>query len=148
MQSKPFVAARPGYWLSTLQAAQPAKEEITEAGQITTFVAGTRYGNRPAVVNSLTVGDQLQLVPEPTNLYDRNAIRVERLDGSQVGYIPRHLAALLAGSFQEPLQAKVIKLDHSYAAFGKQDVTITFACPVQNDQKQGEKAYEPVESDL
>ena len=100
------------------------------------------------MVKSLTAGDLLQLVPEPTNLYDRNAIRVERLDGSQVGYVPRHLAALLAGSIQTPLQAKVIKLDHSYAAFGKQDVTITFAFPIQNDQTQGEKAYEPVESDL
>jgi len=148
MQCKPFIAARPGYWLSSLQAAHPASEEISKTGQITTFVAGTRYGNRPEVVNNLAVGDSLLLVSEPTNLYDRNAVRVERLDGSQVGYIPRNLAALLAGSIQGPLQARVIKLDHSYAAFGKQDVTIIFALPIQNDQTQGEKAYEPVESDL
>jgi very-short-patch-repair endonuclease len=36
-----------------------------------------------------------QLLPEPENPYDRNAVRVE-IDGEKVGHLPRDLAALVA----------------------------------------------------
>ena len=31
------------------------------------------------------------LVKEPSNVYDPNAIRVQKLDGTQLGYIPKEL---------------------------------------------------------
>ena len=36
--------------------------------------------------------EQALLVPEPTNRYDRNAIKVCRANGDLLGYIPAHLA--------------------------------------------------------
>jgi len=148
MQHNPYISINPGYWLSTLQAVRPPQEEVSETGQITTFVAGTRYEGRPAVVSSLQAGQTLQLVPEPTNPYDRNAVRVECLDGRRVGYIPRHLAALIAAVIHTPLQARVTALDRSIPSFGKRDVTISFSCPVISAETKGEQAYEPIESDL
>jgi hypothetical protein len=40
------------------------------------------------------------LVPEPTNAYDRNAVKIV-IAGEHVGYIPRHLSALLAAPISE-----------------------------------------------
>jgi SWI/SNF-related matrix-associated actin-dependent regulator of chromatin subfamily A3 len=48
------------------------------------------------MVATLTMHEEIVLRREPTNPYDRNAIRVERLNREQIGYINRHLAAELA----------------------------------------------------
>ena len=37
------------------------------------------------------VGDAVALVCEPSNPYDPSAIRVQRLDGTKLGYIPREM---------------------------------------------------------
>ena len=41
-------------------------------------------------------GEEVQLIREPNNRYDRNAIRVSNIAGSQVGHIPKNVAARLA----------------------------------------------------
>jgi SWI/SNF-related matrix-associated actin-dependent regulator of chromatin subfamily A3 len=41
-------------------------------------------------------GEHVVLKREPTNQYDRNAIRVDNVMGAQVGHIPRNIAAKLA----------------------------------------------------
>jgi len=38
----------------------------------------------------------VKLVREPSNQYDRNAIRVLNINGIQVGHIPRNVAVKLA----------------------------------------------------
>lgn len=43
-----------------------------------------------------TPGEHVVLKREPTNQYDRNAIRVDNVMGAQIGHIPRNLAAKLA----------------------------------------------------
>ena len=67
--------------------------------QVVTRVAGVTFNGRQAFIACLRVGDPLVLRREPINLYDRNAIRVERLNGQQIGYLNRHLAAQLAPFF-------------------------------------------------
>ena len=68
---------------------------------IVTRVAGVTFNGRQASIACLRTGDPLVLRREPINLYDRNAIRVERLNGQQIGYLNRHLAAQLAPFFDD-----------------------------------------------
>ena len=51
--------------------------------------------------------DQVFLVPEPTNQYDPNAIRVEHPEAGLVGYLPRRLAAACVAAGRIPEQALV-----------------------------------------
>lgn len=41
-------------------------------------------------------GELVRLIREPTNPYDRNAIRVDNSGGTQVGHVPKEVAAVLA----------------------------------------------------
>ncbi|EPQ57350.1 hypothetical protein GLOTRDRAFT_74086 [Gloeophyllum trabeum ATCC 11539] len=41
-------------------------------------------------------GEEVRLVRQPTNQYDRNAIQVKNIGGTQVGHLPRQVAAKLA----------------------------------------------------
>lgn len=52
---------------------------------------------RQDVVRSCSAGEIVQLVPEPDNPYDHDAIRVCRLTGEQIGYIDQANACRLAG---------------------------------------------------
>lgn len=60
-------------------------------GKIEGKIVGVRYYRGNA-----NPGEHVVLKREPTNQYDRNAIRVDNVMGAQVGHIPRNLAAKLA----------------------------------------------------
>ena len=51
--------------------------------------------SRQAIIRQVEVGDQLDLVREPANLYDSNAIMVRHALG-QIGYIDKASARTLA----------------------------------------------------
>ncbi len=57
---------------------------------------GVTYGNRQAAISCCTRGEQIQLVREPQNPYDKYAIRICRLSSQVLGYVPRECAAELA----------------------------------------------------
>ena len=67
--------------------------------KIETKVVGVTFDNRQDILANLCAGLKIRLVREPTNPRGRNAIRVERIDGSQLGYINKTLAADLAPVF-------------------------------------------------
>jgi HIRAN domain len=73
-------------------------------------VAGVTHGTRQAAIAKLRSLETLDLVPEPDNPADPNAIKVCRLTGEQIGYLKRARARQL-----------VEKLDDGYrcAAFVK-----------------------------
>ena len=83
------------YWTSSLKDANT----YNPSTQIITRVVGVTFENRQEVVAILKVGEQITLRREPTNPYDANAIRVERLTCEQIGYIDRYKAASLAPIF-------------------------------------------------
>ena len=83
------------YRTSSLRDANPNNSRT----QIITRVVGVTFENRQEVVAILEVGEQITLRREPTNPYDSNAIRVERLTCEQIGYIDRYKAASLAPIF-------------------------------------------------
>ena len=59
-------------------------------------IVGVRYYNGYA-----TTGELVILRREPTNPYDPNAIRVDNVQGEQIGHLPRGLAAKLARYMDE-----------------------------------------------
>ena len=60
-------------------------------GAIDGKIVGIRYYDGYA-----TVGEQVMIKREPGNPYDSNAIRVNNVQGTQIGHLPRNLAAKLA----------------------------------------------------
>ena len=69
---------------------------IAEAARFNTKVVGVTFENRQDVLSGLEAGVELALVREPGNEMDANAIAVRLLDGRQLGYLNRRLAAKLA----------------------------------------------------
>ncbi|KAF8460516.1 SNF2 family N-terminal domain-containing protein [Kalaharituber pfeilii] len=67
------------------------KEDLAFLGTLPLNVVGVRYYN-----GITTPGEQVLLEREPSNIYDRNAIRVLNVMREQVGHIPRTIAAKLA----------------------------------------------------
>ncbi|CAL1707747.1 unnamed protein product [Somion occarium] len=83
-------------------ATQLAEDEIIEDTgpeevidelycSLKTSIVGVQYYK--GLVGS---GEEVRLVREPHNKYDRNAIKVENIGGTQVGHVPRNVAAKLA----------------------------------------------------
>ena len=68
-------------------------------------VRGVRHENRQAIVEEVRLGEQLLLVREPDNQFDKNAIQVVRENSQVVGYIDRKLAQKIAPIFDEFLMA-------------------------------------------
>ena len=95
------------FWSSTVRKASPHSATQENGGAIIpksprvipkgngfyTKVAGISYGNRQRIVSRCEVGEPLQLMREPDNPKDSNAVKVCRLSGEQLGYLNRELAA-------------------------------------------------------
>ena len=74
---------------------QEAPRRTADGGVFNTAVVGTKYGNLDKAM-LLNAGDFVQLVREPSNPYDRHAIKVNAPCGTKIGYISRHVASQLA----------------------------------------------------
>jgi hypothetical protein len=74
-------------------------------------LAGFRYGEADQVWSELRVGDRLDLVREPENPHDRNAVRVE-WRGRKLGYVPRAENEALAWAMDrgETVSARISRL--------------------------------------
>ena len=74
-------------------------------------LAGFRYAEASLVWADLRLGDRLDLVREPDNPHDRNAVRVE-WRGRKLGYVPRTENEALAWAMDrgETLTARISRL--------------------------------------
>ncbi|KAM9842904.1 helicase-like transcription factor [Aulostomus maculatus] len=88
-------------------AEEPDADGSVLFGQLQGTVVGLRYYT--GVVNQ---GEMVGLVRQPQNPYDRNAVMVANIYGSQVGHIKRELAAAMAHIMDNNL-AKVEGVVHS-----------------------------------
>ena len=75
------------------------------------LLAGFRYAEAAEVWPQLSAGDALELVREPDNPHDANAVRVE-WRGRKLGYVPRAENGALAWAMDrgETLRARVSRL--------------------------------------
>jgi single-stranded-DNA-specific exonuclease len=106
--------------------------EYRSGSRIITRVVGVTFNGRQRVIARLTMGEEILLKREPTNPYDYNAICVERLNGHQIGYINRHLAATLAPFFDahhSPVRGRVQYLTGSLSYGYSLGVVISFDVP-------------------
>jgi len=74
-------------------------------------LAGYRYAEAALVWPQLREGDALELVREPDNPHDANAVRVD-WRGHKLGYVPRRENAAVAWGLDRgaPLRARVSRL--------------------------------------
>lgn len=102
-------------WLSALGLLAPllglAEEPRVQLLVQSSPLAGYRYGEGADLWPLLREGDVLELVPEPGNAHDANAVRVE-WRGRKLGYVPRRQNAALAWGLGRgtPLRARVSRL--------------------------------------
>lgn len=111
-----------------------------DAGQVpdepihSTRVVGVTFEGRQQVVASLVAGQELRLRREPYNRHDSNAIRVECLDGRQVGYINRDLARDLAPTLDKvggTLPAQVVEVTEHGSGYSY-GVEISYRLPQED----------------
>lgn len=77
---------------------------ITRVARFNTKIVGVTFENRQSALASLEAGVELSLVRRPTNEYDPNAIAVELKDGTQLGFLNRHLARRIAPVMDEGVE--------------------------------------------
>ena len=76
-------------------APPPAQAQQVRMLVQNSSLAGFRYHEAPQLFPELRLGDRLDLVREPDNPHDPNAVRVE-WRGRNLGYVPRRENAALA----------------------------------------------------
>ena len=88
----------PARLLASSAAAAPSTDDQDDGnaacvalGALGSTIVGVRY-----YTGVVHVGEYVDLVREPRNAYDANAVRVDNLRRTQVGHLPRGLAAVLA----------------------------------------------------
>ena len=92
-------------------------QRMKEAGLVQEIigVAGTTF-HRDAVKNSLGKEEEVVIIPEPENAFDRAALRVE-VDGNKVGYVPRG-RRLSPGSSLRVIKSGLEPQPHVWLAVG------------------------------
>ncbi len=69
---------------------------MTSTQSFSVKAAGVTHDGRQSVLAQLKLEQQLKLVREPQNRYDKNAVGIYTLDGKSVGYVPKAIAAIIA----------------------------------------------------
>ncbi|MBB1125790.1 HIRAN domain-containing protein [Thiospirillum jenense] len=118
------------YWYRYYTAAANHQPSVKKS--IETKVVGVAYEGRQAIVALLKVGEEVQLVREPNNPYDGNAIKVVRHTGQCFGFINKSLAVELAPQFDNhgsPIKAMIIAMTGGYSSDANIGVTIQFNLP-------------------
>lgn len=60
------------------------------------YIAGVKFHQLRSIISKLKEGDKFSLVPEPTNKFDPNAVRIEHLDyeeDTMCGYVPKRFSS-------------------------------------------------------
>jgi len=65
------------------------------------YIAGVQFHQLKSCIKSLKEGDNLSLVPEPSNKYDPNAVRIEFNDADEsymTGFVPKKFSSEVAAA--------------------------------------------------
>jgi hypothetical protein len=86
-RGQPAVEA-PAHW----RAVECSPEASSVPRSFFTKVAGVTFEGRQRIIGRCSVGERLRLVRDPTDRYDKGAIKVIRLNGEQLGFVPAHVS--------------------------------------------------------
>ena len=89
------------------------------------FIAGVQHHELHEVIGDLAKGDELDLICEPDNKFDPNAVRIE-LDDTMLGYVPKKFSAEVNAALEigRDLECIITKLDPSAKPWEQCEVTI------------------------
>jgi hypothetical protein len=121
------------YLSSTVQTSSSDSPSDYHQGEcINTRAVGVSFGNRQQLIAKLEVGEEIILRREPQNTFDSHAIRLERKNGTQFGFINKYLAEELAPIFDAhgtPIKGVVSKLIGGFGPGYHRGVCISFSIP-------------------
>ena len=80
-KNQPAIEAPTSWRAIPVESSHAAKSFFTK-------IAGVTFEGRQRMIPQCSEGESLRLVRDPTNRYDRGAIKVMRLNGEQLGFIP------------------------------------------------------------
>jgi hypothetical protein len=103
--------------------------ELAAAGLRTSGVAGARFNAEVLASDDVAPGRPLELRRDAANEHDPNAIAVHVPGGAQLGWVPRELAAELAGELDagRPLAAIVLREQRASPRDPRTGVTMLLA---------------------
>ena len=121
------------YWPSTvLSSNSNSPSDYHQGDCINTRAVGVSFGNRQQLIAKLEVGEEIILRREPQNPFDSNAIRLERKNGAQFGFINKYLAEELVpifDSYGKPVRGVVTNLIGGFGPGYHRGVCISFTIP-------------------
>ena len=78
------------------------------------FIAGVKFHNLKEVINQLSEGDELEIVPEPENKFDSNAVAL-KFNGTMCGYVPKTYSAEISAAIEtlgvDSVICEIVKLN-------------------------------------
>ncbi|MRX42343.1 HIRAN domain-containing protein [Agromyces kandeliae] len=143
-----LVPYRGEWWLeetTTGQLVKVANRHLAALGIWTCAVRGVKYYGDAAKVASLSPGTPVQLVREPNNPHDANAIAVVA-DGLPVGHVNKQMAARMAHLLDAGDPLRAISVAGSAAGVEPDRVHVLAASPALLSHLLGERPTRAAES--
>jgi len=89
------------------------------------YVAGVQFHELKTIAHEINNGDFLQLVLEPTNQYDPNAVQIHFKD-VMLGFVPKKFSAMVSGYITiEPVTCMVVNIDMKRKTYEQLEVELT-----------------------
>lgn len=90
-KGQPAIEA-PTAWRAIEATPESSRKSSSAVTSFFTKVAGVTFEGRQRAVARCSEGERLTLIRDPNNPHDNGAIKVVRLNGQELGYIPAHVS--------------------------------------------------------
>ena len=99
---------------------------MNEDKGISFYVAGVRFHKLDKVISFIKPGHKVRMLPEPTNKYDPNAIRLE-YSHTMIGYVPKRLSSKIMAMIEvgKDLSMEVSEVNKDAPPWERLKVTIS-----------------------
>lgn len=81
-------------------------EEDESENEFYTKVVGVTFEGRQRYIRRMSVGEAVTLERDPSNIHDKNAIKVINKSGNQIGFIAKDLAKKMAANMDNGVKYK------------------------------------------
>ena len=93
------------------------------------YIAGVKFHQYKSVLKDMSEGNTLQLIPEPSNKFDPNAVQIHFDNGDKaafLGFVPKKFSSEVSGMLEigTELECILIKFNPSATAWEMFEVSI------------------------